>query len=166
MTSYGANCSFSALLRVVGASNVTLQGINVTGTTGAGIGIYGSNGVIIADCVIDNHLEGVIVWPASDTKSRDIALLRNRIGYTGMEGAKLWGGNRSTLVPSGFLVENNRFHHFGLWTYTYQPGVSAGGVGTVIRKNEFSMAYHAAILYSGNDHVIELNDIHHVTSIA
>lgn len=44
-----------------------------------------------------------------------------------------------------------------LWVHgTDKPGVSMNGVGTVVRKNEFYSSYHAALLFSGNDHVIEL----------
>lgn len=38
-------------------------------------------------------------------------------------------------------------------------------MGTTVRKNLFRSSYHVAILYSGNDHLIELNEFHHVVSI-
>lgn len=34
-----------------------------------------------------------------------------------------------------------------------------------MRKNLFRSSYHVAILYGGNDHVIELNEFHHVVTI-
>jgi hypothetical protein len=46
------------------------------------------------------------------------------------------------LVPAGLLCENNRFHDFGRWTYTYQPGAHVAGVGVQIRKNLFYSSYH------------------------
>lgn len=97
--------------------------------------------------------------------SSDVSLLRSDLGYTRVSSSRWTGGDRSTLTPSGFLIESNRFHDFGLYKYVIAPGVVAGGVGTVVRKNEFRSAFHMAILFGGNDHLIELNDIHHVTSI-
>lgn len=97
--------------------------------------------------------------------SKDVSLLRSEIGYTRCSSSRWIGGVRDTLTPSGFLIESNRFHDFGLYKYVISPGVVAGGVGTMIRKNEFKSALHMAILFGGNDHLIEKNDIHHVTTI-
>jgi hypothetical protein len=44
--------------------------------------------------------------------------------------------------------------------------VNAKGVGLVVRKNEFRSSYHVALLFSGNDHLFELNTFHHVATIA
>jgi hypothetical protein len=94
-----------------------------------------------------------------------VSLTHSTISYTGMESSYWDGGNRTLLQSSGFLAENNLFSLFGQYTYNYNPGVSANGVGMVVRKNEFHSSYHNAVLFAGNDHLFELNDFHHVTSI-
>ena len=108
--------------------------------------------------------DGLVVGTLANKNqtSKDVSLLRSEIGYTRCSSSRWIGGVRDTLTPSGFLIESNRFHDFGLYKYVISPGVVAGGVGTVIRKNEFKSALHMAILFGGNGHLIEKNDIHHV----
>jgi parallel beta-helix repeat protein len=45
---------------------------------------------------------------------------------------------------------------------TYRAGISIQGVGNLISHNLIHDAPHNAILLSGNDHIIEFNNIHHV----
>ena len=170
------NCSLSAMVRVIGATNVSFRGVSFRGSAGVGVGVFGSENVTLDACALDNHQVGLLVGAASSTRpcggsahpsvgSIGVSLLRSRVGFTGMSGASFTGGNRTTLTRARFLVENSRFHDFGRVVYTYRPGVEAHGVGVVVRKNEFRSSYHVALHYSGNDHLFELNEFHHVTSI-
>ena len=161
------NCSMAGMIQVIDAGNITLQGLNLTGSFGSGVTVFGSTNVTIESCAVNNHNEGVVVGTLANTNktSSNVSLLRSEIGFTRGASSRWTGGNRSALTPSGFLIEQNRFHDFGLYKYVISPGVVAGGVGTVIRKNEFRSALHMAILFGGNDHVIELNDVHHVTTV-
>ena len=161
------NCSFSAMVRVIGATDVSFKSVNITGSTGTGAAVWGSTGVTFDDCNINNHQEGLLVGstvhPAID--SLNVSLIGSDVGFTGMSSTRFTGGNRTLLSSSGFLVENNRLHDFGRCIYTNKVGVSANGVGITVRKNEFRSSYHAALEFSGNDHLFELNVFHHVTSI-
>ena len=161
------NCSFSAMVRVIGATDVSFQSVNFTASTGTGVAVWGSTGVTFDGCNINNHQEGLLVGatvhPAID--SWNVSLVGSDVGYTGMSSTRLTGGNRTLLSSSGFLIEDNRLHDFGRCIYTNKVGVSANGVGVTVRKNEFRSSYHAALEFSGNDHLFELNVFHHVTSI-
>ena len=44
-----------------------------------------------------------------------MSLLRSELGFTRCASSRWTGGDRSTLTSSGFLVESNRFHDFGLY---------------------------------------------------
>ena len=59
-------------------------------------------------------------------------------------------------------MRNCEIHHFGRWSWTYNPGVYVSGDGNTVAHDSFHDAPHTAILYIGNDHVFEYNDIHHV----
>jgi hypothetical protein len=45
----------------------------------------------------------------------------------------------------------------------YHPGISLTGVGNRAANNLIHSAPHMAIYFSGNEHVIEYNEIHHVS---
>ena len=49
--------------------------------------------------------------------------------------------------------------------YTYQAGAHVAGAGVVLRKNLFYSSHHVAILFGGNDHLFELNEIRNVATI-
>ena len=77
-------------------------------------------------------------------------------------GVTLSGGDRKTLVPAGHLVSNCHFTKIGRWSKCYVPAILIDGVGSRVANNLIENHPHCAILYGGNDHVIEYNEIHHV----
>ena len=82
----------------------------------------------------------------------------------GMAGGGIYlvGGDRKTLTPAGHYAENNHIHHFARWDRMYRPAVMLSGVGNRASHNLIHDAPHAAIVFGGNDHLIELNEIHNV----
>ena len=81
---------------------------------------------------------------------------------TGEGGVHLTGGERKRLRPAGHAAEDNHIHHFSRWTRMYHPGISLNGVGLRAAHNLIHDTPHMAIFFSGNDHAIEYNEIHHV----
>lgn len=79
--------------------------------------------------------------------------------HLGAGGVELSGGDRKTLTPSGHLAERCLFEDFGRLRRTYAPGVSLQGVGATVRRCVFRDAPHAAILFGGNEHRIQENEI-------
>jgi hypothetical protein len=85
---------------------------------------------------------------------------------TGDGGIVLDGGDRQTLTAAGHYAENNHIHHYSRWDRMYQPALTLAGVGNRAAHNLIHDAPHEAIAFSGNDHVIEFNEIHHVCTEA
>jgi hypothetical protein len=77
-------------------------------------------------------------------------------------GIYLVGGDRKTLMAAGHFAENNHIHHFGRWDRMYRPGIFLSGVGLRASHNLIHDAPHSAILFGGNDHLFEYNEIHSV----
>ena len=50
-----SNCTLGAIVRVIGAQNVSFLGANITGSTGAGVSVWGSTNVTLDSCRLDNH---------------------------------------------------------------------------------------------------------------
>lgn len=82
--------------------------------------------------------------------------------HLGRGGISVTGGDRKLLKKAENRIENNHIHHYGLFQRTYTPGISVSGCGQIVRHNLLHHAPHNAIGYSGNEHLFELNEIHHV----
>ena len=80
----------------------------------------------------------------------------------GRGGISVSGGDRKKLVSGQNKIVNNKIHHYGRIQRMYASGIHFDGVGHYIARNEISDAPHCAILFGGNDHLIELNKIERV----
>lgn len=148
----------SPLVTLKDASNITLRGLTFEATRGNALAIDGGQKNTVAGCTfrqIGNYGLQINGGLSHQVISCDIF-------YTGDGGVSVSGGDRQTLAPSGHAVLNCRFHHQGRWSKCYVPAVLASGVGIRIANNLIHDHPHCAILYSGNEHVIEFNEIHHI----
>ena len=82
----------------------------------------------------------------------------------GAGGISLGGGDRASLTPAGNYVENCRIHHYNRIEKSYRPGIWIDGVGNHVSKCDIYDAPSMAILFHGNNHVIELCNITNVCS--
>jgi hypothetical protein len=82
------------------------------------------------------------------------------IYQTGQGGIHLEGGDRKTLTPAGHYAENNHIHHTARWDPVYQQAITAFGVGNRVTHNLIDHVPHVAIGFTGNEQVIEYNEIH------
>lgn len=80
----------------------------------------------------------------------------------GAGGVSLGGGNRTTLIPSNNFVENCRISRYNRIEKSYRPAVWIDGVGNHVSGCSIFDAPSMAILFHGNNHVIELCDITNV----
>jgi hypothetical protein len=92
----------------------------------------------------------------------DNGLERCEVAHSGDTGVSLSGGDRASLAEAGNFVRSCDIHHYGRWSWTYQPAVLLSGAGHVVAHNRLHQAPHTAVLFSGNEHTIEYNDIHEV----
>ena len=111
----------------------------------------------IDGCAIANGAQGGI-----HLNGRKCAVRRCDIGNLGRGGISVSGGDRKQLIRADNVLENNRIHDYAQFQKTYAAGIHVNGVGQVIRHNEICRAPHCAVLYGGNDHLFEYNDVHHV----
>ena len=72
------------------------------------------------------------------------------------------GGDRKKLEAGRNFALNNNIHHFSRWVRTYRPAVYLYGVGHRVAHNRVHDAPHNAVLFWGNDHVLEFNEVYRV----
>jgi hypothetical protein len=141
-------------LALFDVSNVRFEGI--TWELGAGDGIVSKNcnGVAIAGCTIRNFGgEGVQI------DGTNCAVRSCDVFNMGRGGIHLTGGSRKTLAPGGNVIENCDVHDMSRINHTYTPAVGVDGVGNRIAHNLLHDVGSSAIHVSGNDQVIEFNEV-------
>jgi len=84
------------------------------------------------------------------------------ISQMGQCGVRVNGGDRKSLMPAGSAIDDNDIHAFGIVRRTYAPGISVDGCGIAVRRNKMYDAPHSAVIYGGNEHLFESNEVHHV----
>ncbi len=139
-------------------SHVTLRGLTFEGFRGTALRVTGGEGVRIAGCTLRNISGGAVGVGGGSGHS----VYGCDIFGMGHNGISLSGGDRTTLTPAGHTAENNHIRDYGRWSRMYQTAVSISGVGNRVLRNLIHDAPHMAVGFSGNDHLIEGNEIHHV----
>lgn len=147
-----------SVIRLTEVEFVTLRGLTIEATRGTGVEITAGKGNRVESCLLRN-LGNLGVSVSGGTGHGVVGC---DIFDTGDGGVSLAGGDRQTLSPAGHFVENCHFQRQGRWSKCYVPAVLMNGVGHRVSHNLIHDHPHCAILFTGNDHLIEFNDIHHI----
>ena len=143
------------LITLEETSYITIRGLTLEVARGKAVAIGGTHN-LIAGCVIRN------------VSSDGISLSGTNNGISGCDiynlgssSVSLSGGDRRSLTPGKLYVENCHIHHYAR-LHRNRRGITITGVGNRVAHNLIHDGPQGAIIYSGNDHVMEFNDIHDV----
>lgn len=162
-------CSnYAPLMRIDGADNITVSGIVFDKSGQNGLEIRGGKNNLVAGCTFKN-LSGTAIILDGGTGHQ---VKSNDFYHLGKEGISAMGGDRKTLTPCDFVIENNYFHRYGLIKDSWAAAVRLGryeasgsdkagedAVGMIVRHNLIHDAPHSAFLYVGNLHLFEYNEV-------
>ncbi|MCX6910622.1 MAG: right-handed parallel beta-helix repeat-containing protein, partial [Verrucomicrobia bacterium] len=146
------------LFTLTDTAHVTIRGLLMEAARGTAVTIKGGQQCRVVGCTfrnLGNH--AVTIFDGKEN-----GVIGCDMHGMGGGGIYLVGGDRKTLTPAGHFAENNHIHHFGRWDRMYRPGIFMSGVGLRASHNLIHDAPHSAILFGGNDHLIEFNEIHNV----
>lgn len=146
------------LFRIAEVQHVTLSGLILEHARGTMIDIRDCRQVAVEDCLLRNGGG----WGVRIQGGEKCAVRRSRLYLLGEGGVSLNGGDRPTLTPSQHEVADCEISEYGRIYPMYRAGVSVGGVGQRVLHNHIHHAPHQAVGFSGNDHLIAFNEIHHV----
>jgi hypothetical protein len=146
------------LLELRGASRITFRGLTFEAARTTAISVEDGRDDEIEACTIRN----VGGWAVQIRGGARDGVDHCEIASTGLGGISLAGGDRATLTPADHHAIGNHIHDYSRWKRTLQPAIALDGVGLRAAHNHIHDAPHQAIAFSGNDHVIEGNDIHDV----
>jgi hypothetical protein len=146
------------LVALENTSYVIVRGLALEVTRGVGAVIAGGTYNRLAGCAV----RGIGAHAVVLDQGTNNGVLGCDIYDVGSTGVQITGGNRATLTPANDYVCNCHIHHFAQRKKVYQPAVRLYGVGHRVAHNLIHDAPHQAIAYDGNDHLMELNEIHDV----
>ncbi|MCL5098925.1 MAG: right-handed parallel beta-helix repeat-containing protein, partial [Candidatus Omnitrophica bacterium] len=146
------------MVSIAGASNIMLRGLVFEFSRGAAITMSGGTHNWVTGCIIRNiATDAVYIRGGTDN-----GVLSCDLYNLGGAGISLDGGDRATLMHCNNFAENNHIHHFGRLFRTHKDALFLSGVGCRASHNLIHDAPHHAIDFSGNEHLIEFNEIHDV----
>jgi hypothetical protein len=145
------------LVHLQNAAYVRFEHLGLSGARGTAVVIEGADHDVLSQCGIWECGNLAVIM-----KGHDSGVTGCQIWDTGDGGISLEGGDRQQLTPGGLYADGNTIHDYNRWERTYRPGILLNGVGLRAGRNLIYNAPHNAILFSGNDHLIEGNDIHDV----
>lgn len=147
-----------SMLRLLETSHVTIRGWVLEAGRGHGVEIRGGTANRITGCRLRNLGNAGVVIEGGTSHG----VMNCDIFDTGDGGVSMAGGDRQTLSAGAHFVENCHFQRQGRWSKCYVPAIGMSGVGLRASHNLIHDHPHCAILFGGNDHLIEFNDIHHI----
>ena len=154
--------ALSKLVDVNGASYIDFDGLTFEMSRGPAVTFNNSNFVRILNSDIRNNGNNALTVKGGLSSG----LRYCKIYDNGDGGVILDGGDRTTLASANLFATNTSFSNNNRWTKTYAPAIKLQGVGNRVANNVIKNAPHVGIVYWGNNHLIELNDISYVLSEA
>ncbi|HEY1174385.1 MAG TPA: right-handed parallel beta-helix repeat-containing protein [Verrucomicrobiae bacterium] len=143
-----------------GASNVMFEGITFECAEGTAISLRNTTNCVIAKSIVRNvgDYNGSGIGVSGGYRNGVVGCDISEIGSTGVF---LSGGDRKKLTSAENYAENNYIHHVGVF---YKQGVGIGlyGVGNRASHNLIHDGPRMGIMFSGNNLVLEYNEIRHV----
>ncbi len=148
----------NGLFEVQGVSDLQFQNLNFERTRGAALRINQSKRVKVSHCNFRQIGQVSVSISAGESNSVENCHLSELFN----SGITLSAGDRKTLTRANHQAINNEIHDYGRWKRMYCNAISIHGVGQKVAHNLIYDSPHIGIMFSGNDHLIELNEIHHV----
>ena len=145
------------LVELRGVSNMVLFGLTLEATWRNAIEISGGSNNLVAGSTIRNTgIMGVLIedgWRHG--------VVGCDIHDTGEGGIRFRGGDVERLVPGGHYAENNHICRFNRFSHGGSKfGIVMLGVGHRAAHNLIHDGSYIAVMFNGNDHVIEYNEVY------
>ena len=145
----------NSLLVANNATNLTISNLTFENGRGDGIQISGGGNVLVTHTTFLNMGNRAAVSNAGSS-----GFSFDTVTNTGEGGFVVDGGNRTALAGGNDFVTDSMLSNFARRTRAYRPAINLSGVGDQILRNTMFNGPHAAIIFSGNNHLISDNEIY------
>jgi len=144
------------LVKAVGAGNLALRDLVIENGCGWGVQLSQCTGSTVENCVVRNLGLGGI----SSSGGERNQIVRCEVARTGAQAVTVTAGDRKTLSHGHCAVVGNHLHHPGRLDWMGGRGVVLGGCGNRVANNLIHDCPTGGVSYGGNEHVLELNEVH------
>lgn len=155
--------SQKSILNIDGAQHISFENLIFEETCSTGILIKNSDNITVKNCELKNIGKNAIDIKDSKNTTIEGTHIYN-IGKTAI--SLNGGGDFATLTPSNNVIKNCHIEKYGKFLYRNANAFNANGIGDTISHNRIHAAAHSAIMFSGNNNIIEYNDIYDVLNEA
>jgi len=149
------------LISIKNASNLHFDNLTFENTRGNGIVSRGGSHNRITHCTVRNI--GNIALDLGDAApfdgGHDNGVSDCTLRDIGADGIILSAGDRKKLAPGNNFADNNDISNVGRWYRQSHPPVRLDGVGNRATHNFIHDCVESAIMFWGNEMLIEFNDI-------
>ena len=152
--------TYTNLIYLSGASNVTIDSLDITGVRGGAIVARGSNNVTVSNCEISNISSMAVDLTGENNIVKNCYIHDVNGGITLNSTDNTTAINTMTLSNSKAI--NNEIENFSIINKTYTPAITLYGAGNQAINNEIHESEHMAIRYSGYGHLIKGNEVYNV----
>jgi len=145
------------LLTADGFAHLVIRDLTVENGRGSGIVLRNCRHCRVEGCLVRNmgksgiHLTGT-----------DVTAVGCEVTATASYGISVHGGDRKTLTPGRCAVVGCHVHRVGRLDWQGGRGVTLGGCGNRMANNLIHHCPTGGVSYGGNEHLLELNEIHDV----
>jgi hypothetical protein len=139
-------------------SNVEIRDLTMEVSRGCGVVVTGGENNLIQGCTLRNLGDRAVVIEGGKKHGVKGCSIYN----TGAGGIHITGGDRQKLIPAGHHAVNNHIYNYSRVLEAYAGAIRLSGVGNRAANNLIHDAQHTAIFFSGNEHIIEYNEIYNV----
>ena len=156
VTEFRAAVTEGPIVSATGASGIEFDGITFEYAAGDGLLLANCTNCSVRSCRVRNVGGNGVTIRGGRSCLVQVAFIEG----CGLGGVDVSGGDRWSLTPCNHAVEGCVISRFGMLQRTYAPGARVGGVGVRLTDNVFHDAPHSAVLYKGNDHLFERNEVY------
>jgi hypothetical protein len=143
------------LVSVTDAKHIHLKGFNIKYTTGEGVSVVKSDGIVLDNLEVSYTSKLAVKISACSN-----SVLKNSLVYQiGGTGVYLLGGNRKTLTSGNNRITDCEIHHCARLSRISGPCLTFNGCGNRIDHNYFHDTPYIAVTYGGNNNIFEFNEI-------
>ncbi|MBN2295278.1 MAG: right-handed parallel beta-helix repeat-containing protein [Pirellulales bacterium] len=145
------------LLSAEHASHLVVRDLTFENARGLGLRM-----VSCCDCRVENCMVRNMGQNGMSLAGTRVEAVGCEVTQTASCGISVYGGNRKTLTPGECSVRDCHIHHVGRLNWNGGRGIAIHGCGNRMANNLIHHAPTGAVAYGGNEHVLELNEIHDV----
>ena len=145
------------LIRATGASHLVIRDLTIENGCNRGVLLSNCRHCRVENCLVRNMGSSGI-----NLSGANVAAVRCEVTGTASYGISAYGGDRKTLTPGQCSVVGCHIHHVGRLDWMGGRGITIGGCGNHVANNLIHHGPTGAVSYGGNEHLLELNEIHDV----